>query len=194
MPHTLKWIRRIATVAVAPGLAVLVLAACGSSSSKTTSSASASAATTTTIPGTTQPQGGRLAPLRECLQKQGITLPERKPGTPGGRPTLPSGISRAQFEAAVKKCTGGNLPRRGPGSLAGSLKVPAVHAALNTFANCMRQHGVNVPPPNTSGKGPVFNTSGLNVASSQFHSAQVACTPALRSAIRAAAGSTGAAP
>lgn len=202
MPHSLKPIRRIATVTIALGLAALVLAACGSSSSSTTSSASASAngGATNTTPGGAPPQGGRFAALRQCLQKAGINLPQRKPGSgggflggPGGQ--LPSGVSRSQLEAAIKKC--GGTPNRGlgGGGLGGAkLSTPAAQAALATFAGCMRQHGVNLPAPNTTGKGPVFNTSGLNTASSQFKSAQSTCLPALRSAVGARPGGAGGAP
>jgi hypothetical protein len=199
MPHSLKPIRRIATVTIALGLAALVLAACGSSSSNTTSSASASASAgaTGTTPEGAPPQGGRFAALRQCLQKEGITLPQRKPGTPGGflggqGGQLPGGVSRAQLEAAIKKC--GGTPGRGlgRGGLGGAnLSTPAAQAALATFATCMRQHGVNLPAPNTTGKGPVFNTNGLNAASSQFRSAQTACLPALRSAVGAPPGGAG---
>jgi hypothetical protein len=188
MPHTLKPVRRIATVSLALGLAALALAACGSSSSKTTSSTNAAAASAN--PQSTQPGHGRFSALRECLQKQGITVPKRKPGGGAGifgggsGAQLPKGVTREQFLAAIKKCGGGSPPRRAPRAFGPTnLKTPAVRAALTSFAACMRQHGVNVPPPNTSGKGPVFNTSGLNVAGTQFHAAQVACFPELRSAL-----------
>jgi len=205
MPHTLKPIRRIATLTILLGLAALVLAACGSSSSGTTSSTNASAGTSTSsTPGAPARGGGRFAALRECLQKSGITLPQRKPGSAGGggggflggggAPRLPSGVSRSQFEAAVKKC-GGTLGGRKLGGLTGAtLKTPAAQAALGAFAAYMRQHGVNLPAPNTSGKGSVFNISGLNATSTQFRTAQAACTPALRSAVAAARGGAGGAP
>jgi hypothetical protein len=167
-------------------LAALLLAACGGSSKSASTSATASASTSA-AGGATGARGGRFSALRECLQKQGITLPRRSPGSPGtpgaggllgsgagqGR-TLPSGVSRAQFEAATKKCGGGNFARggRAPNS-------PARTTALTAFAACMRANGVNLPAPNTSGKGPVFNTSGLNVTSAQLNAAQAKCSSAL---------------
>ena len=39
----------------------------------------------------------------------------------------------------------------------------------------MRENGVNLPAPDTSGKGPVFSTKGLNTTSQSFKSAQKAC-------------------
>jgi hypothetical protein len=59
--------------------------------------------------------------------------------------------------------------------------------ALTRFAACMRENGVNLPPPNTSGKGPIFNVSGLNVASTEFKAAEAKCAVDLRSRLRARA-------
>jgi hypothetical protein len=183
------------TVALAFGLLLtcLGLAACGGSSSTTSTSANASA----TAPrgasgaGATGPGGARFKAVRECLQKNGITLPQRPPGQRGGRPggpggpsgpggflggggaggtQLPSGVTRAQMQAALKKCGAGGQFRRGA-----RLKSPAYKAALTKFAACMREHGVNVPAPNTSGNGPIFSTKGLNTASAQFRSAELKC-------------------
>ena len=32
----------------------------------------------------------------------------------------------------------------------------------------MRENGVNLPAPNTSGNGPVFNTKGIDTSSATF--------------------------
>jgi hypothetical protein len=171
-------------------LAAVLLSACGGSSPTTSSGTVASAPSATPGGG-----GGRFSALRECLQKQGITLPPRSPGAPGARgllgsgsgqgPTLPSGVSRARFEAARTKCGGGNVAfgGRAPNS-------PARTKALSAFAACMRSNGVNLAAPNTSGKGPVFNTSGVNTTSAQFKDAQTKCSSSLQGAF--AGGRTGA--
>jgi hypothetical protein len=186
-------------------LACLGLAACGGSSSSSTTSANASATTaggatgTGTGTGTRVPGASRFKALRECLQKNGITLPkrapgQRRPGGPGGPggflggagggPRLPSGVTRAQYEAAIKKCGGGAFA----GGTAARLKNPAYLAALTKFAACMRENGVNVPAPNTSGNGPIFDTKGLNTASAQFRTAETKCSSDLRSAFRRGSG------
>jgi hypothetical protein len=186
-------------------LACLGLAACGGSSKSSTTSTNA-AATTASGTGASGPAGrggGRFKAVRECLQKNGITLPQRTPGAgrptgPGGflgggaagGPQLPKGVSRAQYEAALKKCGGGAF-----GGGAARLKNPAYKQALAKFATCMRENGVNVPTPNTSGTGPVFNTKGLNTASAQFKAAETKCSGELRGAFRSrpgAGGTTGA--
>jgi hypothetical protein len=97
-------------------------------------------------------------------------------------------VTRAQFEAAVKKCGAANLARAGQ-----AFNSPARTKAFATFAACMRANGVNLPAPNTSGKGPVFNTSGLNTNGAQFKSAQAKCASALP-AFAGGRGSGGAAP
>jgi hypothetical protein len=63
------------------------------------------------------------------------------------------------------------------------------------FDECLRQHGVKIPAPNTSGKGPVNNFKGVNTASPQFREAQKKCFPAIRAALKAvkAGGATGSA-
>lgn len=177
--------------------ASLVLAACGSSASSSTSTTSTSASASTTGAS----GSSRFTALRSCLAKQGITLPapsgNRPPagsGTPGqggglGRPgglQPPSGVSSTQFQEALKKCGGGN-------GGASRLNSSTSKAALTTFVACMRENGVNLPTPNTSDNGPVFNTTGINTASSAFKSAQSKCQSDLRAAVGSAGSSESAA-
>jgi hypothetical protein len=177
MPH-IDNRRKPAATALILALAILALAACGGSS---TSNTGASASTATTGGG----RGGRFAAVRECLQKNGITLPKRTPdqrqpprlggllgGGPG--PTLPKGVTRAQYEAALKKC-GASTFRGGDARF----NSPVFKQALSKFAACMRENGVSLPAPNTSGNGPIFNSKGLNTSSAQFRSAQAKCQPIL---------------
>ncbi len=189
-------------VALSLLLACLGLAACGGSSSAGSTSANASATAPRGATGAGGPAGTRFTAVRECLQKNGITLPQRPPGRRGGPPggpsgpsgprgflgggagsggpQLPNGVTRAQLQAALKKCgAGGQLQRRG-----GRLKSPAYQAALTKFAACMRDNGVNLPAPNTSGSGPIFSTKGLNTAGAQFRSAELKCRSYLAAGTR----------
>ena len=142
--------------------------------------------------------------MRECLQKEGITLPKRTPGQkrpPGGAggflggggaggaagPQLPKGVTRAQYEAALKKCGGSTFGHGG----AARFDSPAFKAALAKFATCMRQNGVNVPAPNTSGSGPVFDTKGIDTSSAQFKAAEAKCQSDLSGAFKRGAGAGG---
>jgi hypothetical protein len=201
MPHIYSNRSKPATAVLVLLLASLALVACGGSSTSSTSSSStnASASTSATTSTTGAPAGaraGRLTALRECLQKNGVTLPKPTPGqrrTPGGGflgggagTALPKGVTRAQYEAALKKC-GGGTGFAGRGN-------PAFKAALAKFAACMRENGVKLPEPNTSGKGPIFNTKGVNTASAQFKAADTKCARDLRASFRATPGRAAGAP
>jgi hypothetical protein len=144
--------------------------------------------------------------MRECLQKNGITLPQRTPGSGGpagggfsgaggGGPQLPKGVTRAQYEAALKKCGGGNFRGGfgGPNRPGGNrINSPVFRQALVKYAACLRQNGINIPAPNTSGKGPIFSTKGLNSTSPQFRAAATKCRSVLIGAFRRPQGANGA--
>ncbi len=162
-------------------VACIGIAACGGSSTGTSSQSKATTAASATSP--TTRGGARFGALRQCLQQNGITLPKRSPGQGPGNggllgggagSQLPKGVSHAQLEAALKKC-GGGLVRRGQ-----SLNTPARTQAFTKFAACMRTNGINLPAPNTSGKGPTFNTKGLDTSSAKFRQAYAKCTSQLR--------------
>ncbi len=173
----------------------LTLAACGGSSGSTNPGSATSASGKSATSASKGAGSARFTALRECLSKQGVTLPSAPAGgnpqssgsapptgsqNPSGGFKPPSGESSAQLQAALKKCGGGNFPAGGASRFggAGSSKT------LAKFSACMRENGVNLPAPNTSGKGPVFNTKGLNTSSAAFKSAESKC----RSDLGAAAG------
>jgi hypothetical protein len=195
--------RTALAVALALVLASLVLAACGSSSTSSTASTNASATTATTTGSSVKARGARFTAIRECMQKAGITLPKRTQGQrppagggfqAGGAPQLPKGVTAAQYQAAIKKC--GGFPRGGGrfGGPISRINSPVFKQALARFAKCLGENGVKVPAPNTSGKGPIFNTQGLNVNSPKFKAAQTKCAGVLRNTFRAAPGAAGAGP
>ncbi len=199
-------IRAIAALTIL-ALACFGLTACGGSSgSSTNAAATGSAATSTSgtsTTGGTSPQGAargagrqRFSAIRECLQKNGVTLPKRTPGAGGpggaggfpgggGAPVLPKGMTRAQLQAALAKCGGGNFGARsgrpGGGGFR-SVNSPVFKQALAKYAACLRQNGINIPAPNTSGKGPIFSTKGTDTASPQFKTATMKCRASLEGA------------
>ena len=186
-----------APLVMAAILAAVALAACGSSNSSSTS---------TKATASTSSQKNRFAALQECLKKQGVTLPSRPSGSAGGpgagAPTgappsggtggfkPPEGGSQSKLQEAIKKC-GGGVP--GTGARPNSA---AAKSALTKYASCMREGGVNLPTPNTSGKGPVFDTKGIDTSSSTFKSAQKKCQSQLKGAFGppSGAGPAGAPP
>jgi hypothetical protein len=138
------------------------------------------------------PNPGHFTAVRACLAKKGITLPQRgagTPGLPGGAPglQLPKGMTHAQLTEALKSCGGGfpgNHFRRGFKGSRTPLANPRFHQALVNFSACLRQNGVDVGEPNTSGKGPIFNTKGINTGSPKFREASAKCRSALFGSLR----------
>ncbi len=198
--HSSKPVTAVLVLLLAVGS--LLLVACGGSSTNAATSASADATSSTTgaAPNAAGPNAGRFTAMRECLQKNGITLPKRTPGQArppgaggflggGSAPTLPQGVTRAQYEAAVKKCGGFARGGFGGGTRATS---PRFKEALAKFASCMDENGAKLPAPNSSGKGPIFNTTGINTNSAQFKAADAKCRTVLTSSFRAAPGAAGA--
>ena len=192
-------------------LACVGLTACGGSSKASnaaaTSSASASTATSGSsarpAPSAASAVRPRIGVVRECLKKNGITLPNQ-PNAAGGPPVggvflgrqLPKGVTRAQFQAALQKCAPGRVAGGTPGRVAGrapGLRGPGAAKfkdALAKFATCLRQNGVSVPTPNTSGHGPVFSTKGLQTNSPKFREASAKCRSVLLGAFRAGASAS----
>lgn len=191
MPRQHSNRRKTAAAAVAILLLALLLAACGGGGSGSTSSASSTKTSTNGANGRGQ-FAARGAALRTCLKKEGITLPERKPGKTGSqRPggpfggggaqgggfQLPKGVTRAQLQAALKKCGGASFG--GGGRRFGGARNSQ---ALTKFAACMRSNGIKLPAPNASGKGPIFNTKGIDTTSAAFKAADAKCMKELRPA------------
>lgn len=194
------------TALVAVGVSVGVAACGGSSKNSSTTAAASAGAVQSGASGPSGPSGpggpggrARFAAVRECLEKNGVTLPKRTPGQAprggflgggvGGAQQLPNGVTREKFEAAMKKC---GVPQ-GRFGATGRFNGTRRAAALTKFSSCMREHGINLPTPNTSGGGPVFNTKGLDTAAPQFRAALATCRSELTTLYRPGGptGSTG---
>ncbi|HEU0317882.1 MAG TPA: hypothetical protein VFR49_11165, partial [Solirubrobacteraceae bacterium] len=91
-------------------------------------------------------------------------------------PQLPAGVTRAQYQAALAKCGGAAFGARRQLTPA---QRAAQQAALVKFAACMRTNGIALAAPNTTGTGPVFNTSKLNTKSAKFTAAYAKCSSLL---------------
>ncbi len=83
-------------------LAGALATGCNASSATSTPSSSASSSP------------GSQASFRQCLQKQGVSLPQRRPSPGSGQPQArPTGSAASAFRKAVKACGGGTFPRAG---------------------------------------------------------------------------------
>jgi hypothetical protein len=203
MPHIQSTSSRAATALLAILIAGVALAACGGASNGSSSTGASTSASTTATRGPRGADSAGFLALRECLRKNGVTLPKRTPGQrrshgaggflggAGGAPRLPKGVTRSQYEATIKKC--GSFPHI-HFYRAGGVHSPAAKHALARFASCMRRAGESLPHPNTSGKGPVFDTKGLDTTSAKFKAADVKCRSELSGAFRARPGAGGAPP
>jgi hypothetical protein len=158
-------LRLLSASALALPAAIALLGCGGSSNPSSPSSARSSAPAGHAANGGAAAGASSFTALRECLKKQGVTLPQRVPGKPGqGAPPAggavplagglqglrkPPGTSRAKFDAALIKCGGGGRSG-GPGAgSAARLRSPAFTKALAKFAACLRRSGVDVPKPDT---------------------------------------------
>ena len=154
-------------------LIALAAAGCGSSSSSGES-------TTTASNNRTQ--------VAECMRKQGVILPDRPRGASG--PTGPRGPSVGaggflfgggggagqqrqrdpKFEAAAKKC-GLNVNARQP-----RVNNAQFRLSIQKFVTCVRKNGYpDMPAPNFSGNGPVFDASKVNRNDPKFTKAATKC-------------------
>jgi hypothetical protein len=59
------------------------------------------------------PGPGRQASFRQCLQRQGVSLPQGRPAAGSGQPhARPTGSAASAFRKAIKAC-GGSFPGGG---------------------------------------------------------------------------------
>lgn len=71
--------------------------------------------------------------------------------------------------------------RFGSGGGAG-FRSGAFRAALTRYVACVRRNGFDLPAPNTSGSGPVFDPSSVNRNDPRFRAASAKCQQLLAAA------------
>lgn len=150
-------------------LACAGLTACGGSSGSTSHS-SANAARSLSTSGTTAPTSTATAPTRRALSQS----------TTSARIRNSKLLARLRALRASRAKAGGSVaqPTRQTQS--------TFRNALAQFATCLRQNGVKISAPNTSGKGPLLSTHGLNTNSPQYKAAVMKCRAVLLGAFRRA--------
>ena len=187
---------------IAPLLVALTLSACGSDTSTNTTGTQASAS-----PGT-GPRGFMNEEVRSCLEKQGVELPEPPQGgdgqppqgadgppAQGGEPPAggfpgtppaggPGGMSdedREKMQEALKAC-GVEMPEGGPGG--GGPRPDAndadYQARVQDYVACVRENGFDLPDPDFSGDGPIFDPEEVDQSDETFQEASATCRDKLR--------------
>jgi hypothetical protein len=122
-------------------------------------------------------------------------------GSSSGSSTGTSDVAKTTASVAATQTAsgGGSAGLKGGAAVgrshsAGRTNGAALRGALVKFASCLRENGVKLPAPNTAGKGPVFDTKGVNTKSAQFRAAETKCSGVLRAAFKAGTGRAGSTP
>jgi hypothetical protein len=160
-------IRSMALVMAVP--AVFGLTACGAnggddgiaSAGGGSAKASASASPSQSL----NPQD-RALKFAQCMRQNGVDMPD--PGSDGRIQIRANPGNQAKVQAAMKKC---QHFMQGGGRL-GNPDDPKVRDQMVKFAQCMRQHGVDVPDPQP-GQGLQFRVNKGSEA--KLQAAQKAC-------------------
>jgi hypothetical protein len=165
--------------------ASLTLAACGSSDSGSSSTGGtgtqSGGSSTTGAAG--NGRGMMSAEVQSCLKQEGVTLPTRPAGGGGGG-TPPQGgyglpgagrgdgggfggnmtdAERTKMQAALKKCgvTFGQGQGGPYGGMGGGQRPDTssktYQAAVTKYTACVRKNGYDLPDPDFSGDGPIFD-------------------------------------
>jgi hypothetical protein len=152
-------------------LLALTIGACGGGSSS--DSGESSEASTTANGG---PGGFQLSDeQRSCIEDKGVTLPEPGNGQPpsGGTPSggAPGGDFQ-ELQQALEDC-GVDVPNGPPGGA--NFDPSAIRKQIGQYVACVRKNGYDLPDPNTSGNGPVFDPSQVDQNDPKFKAASAEC-------------------
>lgn len=116
------------------------------------------------------------------------------PGAGGGRgPGGGAGMSAAEHEklqAALKSC-GAEVPDRGTrprGGAAPDVDDATYRKSIEAYAACVRKNGFDLPKPDFSGDGPIFDPDEVDQTDATFRKASAACQSTLGSGARRSGG------
>jgi hypothetical protein len=98
---------------------------------------------------------------------------DRRP--PGGGPP---GGNDSDFRAALDEC--GIDPSQRPGRSGGPGGGAPMGESIEDFVACVRENGYDLPDPNTSGDGPVFDPEQVDQDDPAFQEASRQCRHELR--------------
>ena len=117
----------------------------------------------------------------QCMRDEGIDMPDPEPGERGIRLMGPKGGSPEKMRAADEACRK-HLEAIKPPELSEEEQAEFREAAL-AHAQCMRDHGIDMPDPTIDEDGGVQmrieRGSGVDPESPKFREAQEACRDTL---------------
>jgi hypothetical protein len=158
-------------VSIFTGVALALLAAaCGGNPSSTGPGGASNAGG----PASAQAPGSQMLAFARCMRSNGVpSFPD--PNSSGALPKESSqqlGVSSSKFQSTQATCrhllpNGGNGPDQA--------QLEQVRAQALKFAQCMRNHHVALPDPDSSGRIPDPASVGINQGSPQFEAANQAC-------------------
>lgn len=175
-------------------LAVLVaiaIAGCGGSSGGDSTLAETTASSGGEAEAGGMPSGGGPGGFeiddkgRECLKEQGVELPDpsQAGGPPeGGEPPSgeppqggpPEGFKGGEeMQKAFEEC-GIDAPQN-PGGGGPPTDSPEFRESVEDYVACVRENGFELPDPNLSGEGPVFDESEVDQNDPEFKAASEDC-------------------
>jgi hypothetical protein len=132
------------------------------------------------------PEAAQLA-FAECMRDQGIDMPDPETNGGGGGAVRigGSGEDRDKFQAAMQECE--HFLEQAGGFR--SEMDPEMLDRMVEFAQCMREHGIDMPDPqadggimiqrNDDGSATSGNGATIDPESEEFQAAQEACQPIL---------------
>jgi hypothetical protein len=172
-------------------LAILLLAACTGAAAAPSGVASLQDPAASGSPGSSVAPSSSLSPedamlaFARCMREHGVDMPDPQVGEGGFAVRIDGGKTEpATFEAAQEAC-GSIMEQAGRGP--GRSMSPEDLDAMVAFAQCMRDHGIDMPDPQTDGGGLIIRGSGrggsgdsggkdsIDPSSSEFQDAMEAC-------------------
>jgi hypothetical protein len=114
-----------------------------------------------------------------CMRENGIDMPDPAPDERGIRLRVPEGISEAKADKAHEACNK-HLDEMEPPEMSEEQQKEFQEAAL-AHAECMREHGIDMPDPTFGENGRaqirIGKGSGIDIdpESAKFQEAQEAC-------------------
>jgi hypothetical protein len=152
-------------------LPVLALSACGGTAGDTgVASAAGGAAGASASAAPSASASSDPLKFAQCMREHGIDMAD--PETGGKVQIRIKSADKTKLEGAQKAC-GKYMQGGGP---FGGKSDPKARDALLKFAQCMREHGVNMPDPQPGQNGFMFRKGqGVDPESPTFKTAQKAC-------------------